>query len=243
MPVLSLLDCTAWIAGYDWSTDSNKLTVKASAADLDTTTFGGGGFQTRIGGLRTVEANLAGNWQSAAAGAVDPEAFPDLGNVDRPCTFSPTGSTEGSIAYLAQLGKFSYEVLGQVGAVAPFTLGMMGTNGVGLVRGQVAKARGSVSATGALGSALTLTAPTSTQFVYCTVHVFTAGTTITLQLQSDTASNFPSATTVATIGPITVAGGTWMTRVAGPLAGEVAWRLNVSAITGTFNLAAAIAVQ
>jgi hypothetical protein len=239
----SLLDASAWLAGYDFSADSNKLTLKADAEDLDVTTFGSSGYKSRIGGLRSVEATLEGFWQSATSAAVDPESFPDLGNADRACTFSSSGSTETSVAWLAQLGKFSYEVFGQVGDAAPFNLGMMGTNSVGLVRGQVAKARGNVSATGVLGSALTLTAPTATQYVYCAVHIFSAPTTITLQLQSDTASNFPSATTVATIGPLTAVGGTWMTRVAGPLVGEVAWRLNVSAITGTANIAAAIAVQ
>jgi hypothetical protein len=237
-----LQDCSAWVHGYDFSADSSKLTLKSSAADLDTTTFGAT-YQSRIGGLRTVEASLDGYWQSATAAAVDPESFPDLGTADRACTFSGSGSTETSTAYLAQLGKFRYDLFGQVGTVAPFTLEMLGTNSVGLIRGQVAKARGSVSATGVLGSVVQLGAPTSAQYVYAAVHIFTAPTTITVQVQSDTAANFPSATTVATIGPLTAVGGTWMTRVAGPLVGEAYWRLNVSVITGTANIAAALAVQ
>lgn len=243
MAAFALLDATAHIGGYDFTGDSNKLTIAAEVDDLETTTFGATGYRSRVGGLRDVEAELAGFWQSAAAQAVDPEVFGDLGTADRACTFSNSGSVEASVAWLCQLGKFSYELFGAVGEVAPFSLAMMGTSGVGLVRGQVARARGNVSATGVLGSVLNLGAPTAGQYVYVAVHVFTAGTTVTLQLQSDTASGFPSATTQATIGPLAAAGGTWMTRLAGPFAGETHWRLNVSAITGTFNLAAAVAVQ
>lgn len=242
MSTFSLKDCTIWGHGYDFTTDSNKLAIATEVNDLDDTTFGDS-YRSRVGGLRSVEAELAGFWQSATSGAVDLEAFPDLGTANRVWTASPTGATETSVAYMFQAGKFGVEMFGEVGELAPFTLNLMGTNGVGVVRGQVAKGRGNVSATGVLGSVLSITGPTSTQFAYCTVHIFSAGTTITLQLQSDTASNFPSATTQATIGPLTVTGGTWMTRVAGPLSGENFWRLNVSSITGTFNIAAAVGVQ
>jgi hypothetical protein len=242
----SLINTACYVHGYDFTTDSNALTLKLAIDDQETTTFQSGGYRTRIAGLRDVEGELQGNWQSDVAtvvtGAPDVQAFPDLGIMDRVVTVSPAGN-EAETAYIYQAGKFSYELLGGVGEVAPFTLSMKGSNGQGLVRGQLAKARGSVSATGALGSPINLGAPVLGQYVYAAFHVFTAGTTITVQVQSDTASNFPSATTVATIGPLTTQGGTWMTRVAGPFVGETWWRLNVSAITGTFNVAGTIAVQ
>lgn len=242
MGSFALVDATTFVHGYDFTTDLNEIALNISAQELDVTTFGGGGYRARIAGLRDVEASLKGFWQSATSAAPDPQAFPDLGVADRVVTMSPTG-VAGSTAYLFQAGKFTYELFGAIGEATPFTLGCKGTNAVGAVRGQVAAAKGNVSATGVLGSVVNLGAPSATQFVYVAFHVFSAGTTITVQLQSDTAAGFSSATTQATIGPITAVGGTWMTRLAGPFSGETHWRLNVSAITGTFQVAAAIAVQ
>lgn len=242
MTSFALTDATIWIGGYDFTGDSNELSLEISADELECTVFGGGGYKSRAAGLRNTEMSVGGYWQSATTDAVDPQVFPNLGTVDRVVTLAPT-STETSVAYMFQAVKLGYQMFGDVGSVTPFTLSAQGSNGIGTVRGQVAKAKGTVSATGALGSVVNLGAPTSTQYVYATLHVFSAGTTITVQVQSDTASNFPSATTRATIGPLTTTGGTFMTRVAGPFAGETHWRLNVSAITGTFQVAGAIAVQ
>jgi hypothetical protein len=242
MAVLVLTDCVAWIDSHDFTTDLNTVNVDASVDDQETTTFGGSGYKTRIGGLRNVESALKGNWQSAASDAVDPNAFADLGVVDRVATFAPT-STAGSVAYFYQAANLTYNVFGGVGDLAPFDLKLTGSSYAGLVRGQVAKAKGTVSATGVLGSAVQLGAVSSSQYVYCAFHIFgTPGTTITARIESDNASNFPSAATVATFGPLTTAGGTWVTRTIGPITDD--WfRLNVTAITGTFTVAAAIAVQ
>lgn len=238
MSIFPLLDATTFVDDYDFTGDSNKITVDAEVEDLDGTVFGGGGWKRLAGGLKTVTASLEGFWQSGPDG----EGFSDLGNAARPVTVSPTG-VAASIAYLFQVTKLKYSAFGDVGSLTPFSLDMSGSNTVGMVRGQVAAAKQAVSATGALGSAVQLGAVSSTQKVYAIFHIFgTPGTTITVKVQSDNASNFPSATDVATIGPLTTAGGTWMTPVAGPNTDD--WfRFNVSAITGTFTVAGAIAVQ
>lgn len=242
MGSFALVDATAWIAGYDFTGDSNELGLSLSADELDATTFGSGGYRTRKAGLRNTEMNLAGFWQSAITDAPDPQIFPNLGVADRVVTLAPTPA-EASTAYMFQAIKLGYDMFGPIGELTPFSLAAMGSNGVGAVRGQIAAAKQNKSATGVLGSVLNLGAPGAGQFVYATVHVFAAGTTITLQLQSDDSAGFSSPTTQATIGPITTAGGTWMTRLPGPFVGETHWRLNISAITGTFQIAAAIAVQ
>ena len=238
MSIFPLLDCTTWVDDYDFTGDSNKLTLDAEVEDLDGTVFGGGGWKKLAGGLKTVSGSLEGFWQSGP----DAEGFSDLGNASRPVTVSPTGAAL-STAFLFQATKLKYSAFGEVGALTPFTLDMSGSTTVGMVRGQVAAAKQSVAATGALGSPVQLGAVSSTQKVYAIVHIFgTPGTTITVKVQSDNASNFPSAADVATIGPLTTAGGTWMTPVAGVIADD--WfRFNVSAITGTFTVAGAIAVQ
>lgn len=249
MAAFTLLNCTCYLHGYDLTTDLNQMNLSLSVDEQDATTFqpaGTAAFRRRRAGLRDIESSYEGYFQAGADGsttdAPDNDQLTELGVVDRVVTITPQGAETGP-AFIYQAGRFSYEWGGAIGDLLPFSMSMNGTNGVGLVRGQLVKARGDVSATGALGSVVNITGPTSTQYVYCAFHVFDAGTTITVQLQSDTASNFPSPTTQATIGPLTAIGGTWVTRVAGPLLNEDYWRLNVSAITGTFNVAGSIAVQ
>lgn len=242
MASFAFTDATIHVAGYDFTGDSNQVNLKAEVEELDATTFGSGGSRERKGGLRNTSADVSGFWQSADTDAVDPQVFPSLGVVGRAVTLGPTRA-EGDVAYLFRGGNFSYDMFGAVGELTPFSLSMMSSDGIGLVRGRWAKAKGTVSATGALGSVVNLGAAASGQYVYATLHVFgTPGTTITVQLQSDNAAGFSSPTTVATIGPVTAAGGTWMTRVAGPIT-DTHYRFNVSAITGSFTVAGAIAVQ
>src|SRR5690554_4261762 len=136
------------------------------------------GYRSRTGGLKTVEAELNGFLDSDASIGVDPEIFPNLGIHDRVVTMAHDDA-EGSIAYMFQAGQFSYDLFGSVGELAPFSVSMMGTNSVGLIRGQVAKAKASVSATGATGSPVNLGNVGASQYLYATLHVIgTPGTTI-----------------------------------------------------------------
>ncbi|GIH76139.1 hypothetical protein [Planobispora longispora] len=235
-----LLDAYAYVAGHDFTTETNRLSWSGEAAALDRTTFGSGGWTELTGGLKSHTFDMAGFWDSAAADAVDPEAFTDLGGGGRVFTFGPI-ETEGEVAYLGQLGHFNYSLLGAHGELAPFSLTSQGTDGVGIVRGKLAKAKGAAAATGVLGSVVELGNVPAGQYLYASLHVISAGTTITVQLQSDDSAGFASPTTRATIGPITTRGGTWATRVAGPLT-ETHYRLNVSAITGAHVVAGAIAI-
>jgi hypothetical protein len=238
MPALVFTDATTWIHGFDYTTQSNNITLNAEGEDLDATTFGGNGFRQRVMGLREVSSEHAGFW----SGPVDEAMWEGFGKTNRVVTVSPTG-VEGGPAYFYQAGQFSYEIGGSVGELIPFSISMMSSNTLGVVRGKLAKAKGTVSATGALGSVVELTAPTSGQYVYASLHVFDAGTTLTVQVQSDTNSTFATPTVRATFPAVTTEGGFWLARVAGPFVGETHWRMSVSAITGTFEVAGAIAVQ
>src|SRR3712207_1467928 len=98
MASLALKDATVWVHGYDMTTDLNEIGLDASADPLDNTTFGGGGYRSRIAGFKTVKADLKGFWQ-AGASSIDAEAFPDLaGTVGRVVTVTPDGAA-GSVAY------------------------------------------------------------------------------------------------------------------------------------------------
>jgi hypothetical protein len=240
---IALINAGIYIGGHDFTAETNKIMLSGETEELDKTTFGSGGWRERQGGLRDVSAAAEGFWQSATTDAVDPEAFTNLGVADRVFTVTPT-RVENDPCYISQFLQSAYSIDGEVGQLLPFTLGFSGSNKQGLVRARLAKAKGTVSATGVLGSAVQAGAVGATQFLYATFHVFpTAGTTISAKIQSDNASNFPSATDVAgaTVGPLTAAGGTWMTRVAGPITDD--WfRWNVTAVTGTFTVLAAIGV-
>ncbi|MEO5875520.1 MAG: hypothetical protein ABIS86_17020 [Streptosporangiaceae bacterium] len=237
MSAFVLTNCTAWADAVPLTTYSNEMSLKQSVEDKDVTTFGSSGWKSRIGGLKTVEADMKGFWDLA----VDPAALTGLGVADQVYTFTGTG-VETDPAWFFQAANFSLERFGSVGDVDPFSLNIMGTNNMGLITGQLAKARGAVAAAGALGSGLLLGAPTATQYVYAALHVFTAGTTITVAVQSDDNAGFTTPTTRGTIGPVTTTGGVWMARVAGPFVGETYWRLNVTAITGSFNVGASIGI-
>lgn len=241
MAPIALINAKIHAGGHDFTAETNKVMLSGDFNELNATTFGSQGWRERKAGLRDVKASMEGFWASAASDAVDPEAFNNLGVMDRVLTVSPAG-VEAQPAYLTRFGQFAYNINGTVGELLPFTLGMSGSNKEGLVRGQLAAGKGAVSATGALGSPVQVGPVGASQFLYASFHVLgTPGTTITVTVQSDNAVGFPSATDVATIGPLTAAGGTWMTRVAGALTDD--WfRFNVSAITGTFTVAGAIAV-
>lgn len=243
MATIALTDATVWVGGYDFTGDVNQITLGATAEQLDTTTFGSGGFRSRIGGLRDVQAQVAGFWSSATSAAPDPQVFPDLGVADRVVTAAPDDA-EGSVAYMCRVGKFSSQMFGQVGDAVPFSLDMQGTNKEGLIRGQVTKAKANVTTTGATGTAVNLGAGGAGKFLYLAVHVFTAGTTLSIKVESDTTSGFASPADVAsaTVGPITTAGGVWMTRVDAASITDTWFRVNATAVTGTFSIAAAVGI-
>lgn len=235
-----LIDCTLWIDDYDFTGDSNKLKVAGMAAPEDSTVFGGGGYRRRTGGVKDVSVAASG-FLTMGAGEVEADLFPDLGTADRVITASPTGLA-GSVAYLLRATKFDLELLGQHGQLAPWSMNALCSNSQGLLRGQVSRAKGTVSATGALGSGVQLGAVGAAQYLYGSLHIFgTPGTTVTVVLESDDNAGFSSATTRATLGPLTTAGGNWVTRVAGAITDDY-FRYRVTAITGTFTIGGAIAV-
>lgn len=246
MAVFTLTDAVIWADALDLTGVSNKVTVKTMTAEKESTVFGLGGYKARLGGLDDVELNASGflDYGTGATGQ-DAQTFAMLGAANKAFTVAPT-STVGSTAFMGQAVPLSYGLLGaNVGDMAPYDLVMKGSaQKPALVRGQIAKAKGTQSATGALGAGVNLGVDVSFNWAYVVVHIFpTVGTTITLQLQSDITNLFPGPALLATIGPLTTAGGTFMARVSpGSTSVNTWYRLNCSAITGTFTIAAAIAL-
>jgi len=239
MSQFALLNCTSWVHGYDFTGDTNKVALEASAEELDATVFGGGGWKKVVGGLKTVTGALEGYWQSGP----DNESFGDLGTANRVVTMSVDG-TATSTAYMFQATKLKYSAFGKVGDLTPFTLDMSGSNTAGMVRGQVAAPPTVVSATGAFGSVVQLGAVSSTQYVYASLHVLgTPGTTVTVKVESASNAGFTTGVAdVQSFGAVTAAGGTWLLPKAGAIANTY-YRFNATAITGSFTLAGSIGVR
>jgi len=251
MGVQAFTDAFAYVHGYDFTCDTNDIKLDAQVEAKDATTFCANGWRQVAAGLKSVQFDMSGFWQSAAVDAVDPQAFPDLGVIDRVYTVGPSDAAPADplsilnppFAYMFKAGKFSYEAFGEIGELTPFKLGSSGTAGPGVKRGWIIAPKGNVSATGKIGVTLDTLGfgVAAGAFLWASFHVFTAGTTITVQVQSDDNVGFTTPTTLATLGPLTAAGGTWMTPVPGLLADRY-FRFNCSAITGTFSVAAAFAI-
>lgn len=241
MTTLALTNAFAYVHSHDFTGDSNQFGLTCEGEQLDKTTFRSNGWREFNMGLKTSALNLAGFWQ-AGADTVDEYSFNALGVTGRVTTCGAV-EAEGSPAGMFQSMAHNFQWLGSIGENAPFSLQGGCSDGVGVIRGQLAKEQGAVSATGATGTALELGAVSASQYLYATFHILgTPGTTITGVVESDDASNFPSATTRITFGPYTTAGGRWGTRVAGAIT-DTWYRLRITAVTGTFTIACAIGIQ
>lgn len=240
MAEFALTDAYLYAGGYDFTTDTNSATLTLDAAALDATTFNSSGYVEQVGGLKSSNLAWSGFWQSASGvsdQAPDNQAFPMLAT-SQPYTFGPV-ETEGQVAYMFNAMKSNYTQGGDVAALAPFSLTAMGASPDGTIRGRLSKARGTVAGTGAIGTGVNVGALSSTQSLYATLHIFSAGTTATIALQSDDNSGFTSPTVLNTFSAVTASGGTWMTKISGPIT-DTWYRFVVTAITGSFTLAGAV---
>lgn len=238
----AITNAFVYVGGHDFTGDSNTLTLNVEAETRDVTNFRSGGWREHKNTLKTSTLAVAGFWQSAAADAVDPETFNNLGVGGRVVTCG-VNEVEGQPAMMLQALQANYTVGGAIGDVAPFNLNGVCSDGQGVIRGRLLKEFGTVSATGATGTGVQIGAVGASQYLYSTLHLLgTAATTITVVLESDDNSNFTSATTRGTFGPLTAVGGNWLTRVAGAITDDW-WRFRVTAITGTWTIAGAAGIQ
>lgn len=238
MAATALVNAQVHGAGFDFTTQVNEGSIDASVNTLDSSTFGSGGWTEAAAGMRSGTFTTKGFWESGA-GKVDPAAWTALGAADQVFIVA-TSATEGDPAYLFQGVETNYSLHGAIGELDPFDLSAV-SSGAGVIRGGLAKAKGTISATGATGTPVLLPAASATQYVYAAVECFSIGTSFTARIESDTAANFPSATTVATFPSITAVGGYWMARVAGPQT-DTYYRVNLTAVSGSSSIAVAIGI-
>ena len=243
MSTLALATAYAYVGGHDFTGDINTWRLGGEGEPQECTNFRSGGWREYKLGLKKSMFELGGHWQSAAADAVDPETFNNLGVTGRVITTGVV-ETEGEPAFFHRGMQADYTVGGTLGQIAPFRVTANGTDGpTGVVRGALAVKMTTVTTTGAKGTALNLGLIGAGQYLYATLHLLgTAGTSITCVVESDEDNTWSSPTTQISFGAQSTANGFWGTRVAGAVANEDWFRLNVTAITGTWVIAAAIGI-
>lgn len=236
MATFALTDAEIYADEYDLSCDTNQVGWDVTVDELDDTTFCDEGSRSRIGGLRNVALNVSGFRDSAAA--LDADQFANL--AEQRVLSTAVTDDAGAVGYFARLRKFSYQQTAQIGELAGFAASGSGSDGIGAVRGQLLFPRGTVDGA-ASGTGFQLGAVLSSEKVYTAIHVFSAGTTADVIVESDDNSSFTSATARSTT-EVTAVGGTFVTPVAGAIA-DTYWRVRFADVTGEFSIAVLVGIQ
>ena len=195
---------------------SNKLEISAEVEDKETTNFGSGGWKEFRGGIAATEISAEGQWEAGDPSLVDNERWTSLGGLG-PWTAGPDGAAVGNLAYFTNALSGKYVLGGEVGDVAPWT--GEAKSSWPLVRGQIAHPPGTARTATGTGTGAELGAVATGKQLYAALHVLSvAGTapSITVEIESDDASGFPSAVSRISFDAATAAGGQ-IKRVAGPL--------------------------
>ncbi len=219
-------------AGADLTTVNNQLEIKAETDVKTSTAFvpTGDAWAEVLAGLRSVEASAEGQWEAGDLGKVDDISFAHLGT-STPWTACPAGASVGNLAYLFNSLRTSYELGDAVGEVAPWKADGKGNSP--LIRGQIAHPPGTARTSTGTGTSIQLGAVAADKALYVGLHVHSvSGTTpsLTVRVESDNATGFPSAATVGTFTAANAIGGQWM-RVAGAITDD--WFRAAWTISGT----------
>ncbi len=233
-------DGKLFLGGYDLSSHTNSVTLDITAEELDATTINSGGFRELLGGLKDSSLNVDGFFE---AGVEKPDALlsASVGNEIIVSVVPDAGV--GNTAYFLKSKLFSYNILGSVGDIAPFTLSKSNSTDA-VVRGTI-QLDGDITATGN-SAGVQLGAVGATENLYAVVHCYgvsgTSTPTITFKLQSDDNSDFTSPTDRATFTSITAINSE-IKKVAGAIT-DTHFRLNytVSGTNPSLSIHAAIGI-
>lgn len=225
-----MLNARIYASGSDLTGQSTKIELPAQVDDKETTPFGLDGWKEYIGGLKSFEVSLDGQYEAGDAGKIDDSRWAALGVAADPWTVYPAGSGQaasavadyGDLAYLSRALETSYTIGGSVGDVAPAKTSAKGNwplaRGISLHPPATARtATGSATVVNG-GSSM---AVATGKCLYANLHVLSiAGTstpTITVLVKSDATGAFAGAeTTRISFTAATAVGGESL-RLAGPI--------------------------
>lgn len=194
-----LTDTRFFVGGADLTGASNTVEVGSEAEAKEITTYGSVGWKEHIGGLFSTEIKASGFWEAGDPGQVDDAVWADLGLVDTITVVPAGGGLVGDVSYSSSALTGDYQLLGDVGDVAPWQATLMGSSP--LVRGQVAHPSGTARTATGTGTAQQIGAVPAGQRMYASLHVLSVAGTLpilTARVESDDNGGFTSATTRAT---------------------------------------------
>lgn len=234
MSKIVLLDARLMVSGADLSGSGNKIELSEEAETKVVTNWRSGGAREVIAGIRSTQLDAEGQWEAGSDGLVD-DSFWANRRVQEPWSAAPDGGSDlaaGSLMYLTRGLRTKAQYFSEVGDVAPWSM-----NGVGswpLVRGVSAHPSGVPRTANGTGTSLNLGAVPANGFLYANLHVLSiAGTStpsITVTVQSDNDTGFPSPAAVGVFAARTTVGGQAI-RIPGPTT-DSWWRVSW-AVTGT----------
>jgi len=226
MAKLVLSSCKIYVDNYDISGDSNEGTLDFATPALDATTFSDVVSRVKIPGLSEAKIALGVLYDASTAYVPDDEMWTwRNGMTAKIVTVCPATGVDGEVAYCLKGLGASYEQGGSVGDVKKGTWNIEGGGGTGLAfRGTISKNATAGVAAGGNGSSYELGLLGTGHTMYSVLHVYSiTGGTLNVTVYSDTATNFPSATSRIAHTNATATTAEWLT-LAGPIADDTFWR-------------------
>ena len=199
MTAYVLVDARIYYNEFDISGLLNSTTIEYNADTPDASVFAGDGTRRRISGLIDVAVNSAGYIDQSDK---DKSIYERIGNTEAAdLTVAAENAMEGSRAYFLKVHQGTYNILGGIGEVAPFTLDTKANHR--LVRGIVGAV--GVKDSDGTSSVFDLGPVLAGDSIFSVLHVISAeGTTPTLDvvIKSSTAKAFGSPTDRITFGAV-----------------------------------------
>lgn len=191
--------------GYDFTGQSNAVTLTYNAEMLDRTTFCSSG-RKRKAGLKNIEFTESGFYEASSSD--DQIMFDRIGSTAEVLTLCPNNSTAGSRAFSVDGVAGEYSPGGNVGELLGFNFTAYGEGG-DLVRGVIAE-NGTALSTDLSAVPHELGVGSTKQKIYAALHVLSvssSGAKLRFAIQSDNSSQFLSPTTQLVLTSITDTGG------------------------------------
>lgn len=233
MTVQSMTDCRIYLDAYDLSGRTNEMQSALEVAVLDKTTFDSAGWTEVHGGLKTSTYDVKGflDYADDMSEEAMEAAFASAGKI---VTFAEDDD-DGATCVFGRGLQTNLDRLGKVGELTPFAGKIKGSHPQSMVEGQVLRVRASTSAASGTGTAVQVGALSSTETGYAALHVFSCTGNLVVKVQSDNASNFPSATDRITFTTATGQTAEWSS-VAGAVTDDY-WRISWTLSAGSASFA------
>ena len=205
MGVEVLKNVRLYYKGHDLTGITNNVTLNYSAEMLDRTCFDSDS-RKRIAGLKNMELNAGGFWDSSHKNVASSEVGPDrlmfnaIGGTSDVMTVIPQGTAFGYEAYFNKGVAGEYNPSGSVGELLGFTFNAYG-EGEPLVRGRLMHA-GPLTTESLKSTGIDFKNGATGTKIYAGVHVLGVATGVKLSIEfgMDTDVAFPAASTMLTIG-------------------------------------------